>query len=254
MSKSEVTRTAVVVRPMRFTAHLSRMREFLSVLGFSPRVSRPGSWATMVGGSGDVALHDSASSATGAQSGQTDLAFEGADADALAGQLAAAGFADVEIYDEAWGRVLRVRGQDDGELLVDERPTDLYGYRLDEPRPEHGIVSMPLLFGSPTDLLDGILSAVGFTRLHEGGDERWRVWRGTGGGLIAQREQGADTSGRSVQLGFRTREPLTELADRLTCAGYTGVALSDRFDGELTVTDPDGQPVLGQPVPQNEPS
>jgi hypothetical protein len=52
-----------------------------------------------------------------------------------------------------------------------------------------------------------------------------------------------------VQLAFRTREPLADLAARLVTAGHTGVASADRFRGELTVIDPDGQAVLVQREP-----
>ena len=147
MNDSTKVGTEIAVRPLRFTDHQPRMQEFLSLLGYSTRVSRAESWVTMVGGSGQVALHDAAIS--GSQSGETGLMFEVPDADALATQLAEAGFGGVEIYDEAWGRVLRVQ-DDDTQLSFDERPTDYYGYHLDEPRPEHGIVSMPLLYGPPT--------------------------------------------------------------------------------------------------------
>lgn len=245
MSKIDAAQAEVVVRPLRFTDHLPRMREFLSLLGFSTRVSRVVSWVTMVGGSGQVALHDAAISAT-AQSGETGLMFEVPDADALAAQFAEAGFGGVEIYDEAWGRVLRVR-DDDTQLSFDERPTDYYGYHLAEPRPEHGIVSMPLLYGPPTDPLDSLLSAAGFVRLDEGDDESGRVWSSTGGGLVTLHPTVDDTAPGTVQLGFRTRERLTELASRLTAAGYAGVRLSAEFGGELTVTDPDDQKVLVQP-------
>jgi hypothetical protein len=51
-----------------------------------------------------------------------------------------------------------------------------------------------------------------------------------------------------VRLGFRTQEPLAELAQRLTDAGYQGVRLSDELGGGLTVIDPDGETVIVQPA------
>lgn len=251
MSKTDITRAEVVVRPIRFTDHLPRMREFLSLLGFSPRVSRAESWVTMVGGSGEVSLHDAAISAD-ARSGETGLMFEVPDAQALAARFAEAGFGDVEIGDEAWGRVLHARGEGGTQLGFDERPSDFYGYRLDEPWPEHGIVSMPLLYGPPTGPLDGLLSAAGLVRFDEGDDDWWRVWSGAGGGLVARHPAGEDTPAGTVRLAFRTREPLAALAGRLTAAGHADITLSDEFGGELTMTDPDGQSVLVQPVPENQ--
>jgi hypothetical protein len=243
MNTSDVIRTEVVVMPIRFTDHLPRMRSFLSLLGFSPNVTRADKWATMVGDSGMVTLH--AADISASSSGDTGLSFEVADADSLADQFTQAGFVDVEIYDEAYGRVLRVPGHP--QLTFDERPTDRYGYQVDEPQPEHGIVSMPLLFSPDTGPLDRLLSAAGFVRLDEG-DDWQRVWRSTGGGLIAMHPPGDDTPTGSVRLGCRTRESLTDLADRLTAAGYANATASATFGGELTVTDPDGQTVHVRPV------
>jgi hypothetical protein len=54
----------------------------------------------------------------------------------------------------------------------------------------------------------------------------------------------------AVQLGFETREPLAELADRLTVAGHRDAVVgSEVFGQRLDVTDPDGQPVLVWPAP-----
>lgn len=237
----------VVVMPLRFTDHVPAMRDFLTLLGFSSRVSRDESWVDMVGGSGMVALHST--STTSRHPAETGLSFEVPDADALAAQFTAAGLADVAVYDEAYGRALDVTGHDGTRLTFGERATDLYGYRHDEPRPEHGIVSMPLWFGPPAGPYDDLLAAAGFVRLDEGDDQWWRAWRSTGGGLVALHPATEHRAAGSVELGFRTEEPLPELADRLTAAGYTGVSLSDDFGGELTVSDPDGATILVQPLP-----
>lgn len=234
MSTIDTARTDVVVRPLRFTDQLPRMRDFLSLLGFSTRISRDESWVTMVGDSGQVALHDAAIS--GRRSGDTGMMFEVPDADALAAEFVAAGVADIEIYDEAWGRVLRVR-DDTAELMFDERPTDYYGYRVAEPASLHGIGSMILLYGSPEGPLDGLLSAARFVRP----DESRPVWEGTGGGRVALHPAADGTPAGTVRLGCRSAEPLADLGTRLAAAGYEVVTLSDEL---LTVTDPDEQPTM----------
>lgn len=245
MNETEVARATVLVRPMRFTAHLSAMQKFLGLLGYSTKLSRDHRWATMIGVSGDVALHDTAVSASGAPSGTTDLMFEVDRAETLALQFAQAGLDQVAIYDEAWGRVLMVK-DGETELYFDERPDDLYGYQVQDPRPEHGIASMPVVHGPAQGPLDRLMSVAGLVRLDEGDDQRWRVWSSAGGGLVARRGVSADTTPGAVTLGFRTDEPLSELARRLTVAGYAGVALADDLVGELTVTDPDGERVIVQ--------
>jgi hypothetical protein len=237
MNMTEVARATVLVRPLRFTDHLPAMQEFLACLGYSTRTSRDHRWATMVGESGEVALHDAAISAGHAPPGKTDLIFEVDQAEPLAAQFTAAGF-------EAWGRVLVVTDGETG-LYFDVRPDDLYGYRVEDPRPSHGVTSMPVLYGPPTGPLDALLSAAGLVRLDEGDDEWWRVWSASGGGLVARHPAGGGVAPGAVRLAFRTQEPLAELARRLTVGGYAGVTLAED-SGELTVTDPDGQRVLVQ--------
>lgn len=241
--------TDIAVMPIRFTDHAAQMRDFLALLGFSPRISRAESWIVMVGGAGMVALHGAAVTESDARPGDTGLSFEVGDVDVLFARLKARGIADVEIYDEAYGRVLRVGDHGGERVTFDEHSDDLYGYRLEDPRPQHGIVSMPLRFGPPVGPFADLLAAAGFNRLDEGDDEWWRVWRSAAGGLIALHPSVDDRGPGSVQLGFRTEEPLAGLAARLIAAGHADVTISDEFGGELTVTDPDGQKVLVQPVP-----
>jgi hypothetical protein len=250
MSAPDTGRAKVVVMPLRFSDHVPQMQDFLSLLGFSRRVSRADKWITMAGHSGMVALHNTATKTS--PSGDTGLSFEVADIDALYAQFGEAGFTDREIYDEAYGRVLTVRDPEGTQLGFDEPEDDMYGYQVDEPRPEHGIVSMPLRFDPPSAPIARLLAAAGFVRLDEGDDQWWRVWRAPDGGLVALHPPGDDTPCGSVRLGFRTEEPLADLAARLTAAGYPDVTVSDDFGGELTVTDPDGQKVHVGPVAPND--
>jgi len=245
MNGTQVARATLVVRPMRFTDHLSSMQEFLAQLGYSTRISRDNSWVTMVGASGQVALHDAALSGSDTPSGKTDLIFEVDSAEELAAQFAEAGFSHVEIYDEAWGRALRV-GDGDTQLYFDERPNDFYGYQLDDARPKHGIVSMPLLLNPPSDSLVRLFSAAGLTRFEEDDDPGANTWIVAGGGIVSQRASGNGESLGAVMLAFRTDEPLTQLARRLVAAGYADATHSDESGSELTVTDPDGQSVIVQ--------
>jgi len=240
--------TDIAVMPLRFTDQVARMRDFLTLLGFSSRVSRAESWVDLVGGAGMVALHGAVVSESGARPGETGLTFEVGDVDLLAARLTAAGFENVEIYDEAYGRVLRVGDHDAERITFDEHADDLYGYHVDDPRPEHGIVAMPLWFGPPVSGFADLLAGAGFARLDEGDDQWWRVWSSPGGGLVALHPSVEDRAAGSVQLGFRTEEPLADLAARLIAAGHTEVTVSGEFGGELTVIDPDGQKVLVQAV------
>lgn len=248
MSESTLGRTDVAVRPLRFTDNVAQVRDFLVLLGFSPMKSRAEAWIELAGAAGMVALHSAASATSDIEPGDVGLGFEVLDADALQAELADAGLTDSEIIDEAWGRVVNVRDKDGRQLTIDERSDDPYGYEVGTPEPRNGIVSMPLHFESPTGPTGSFLPAMGFVRLDEGDDEWWRVWRGQGGGLIALHPPTDDAPLGSSRFGFRTREPLRQLAERLIAAGHTETTLSDDFGGELTVIDPDGQRVLVQPV------
>lgn len=117
-----------VVRPVRFTAELPAMREFLVALGLAPRVeARRGGWLDLAAGAGMVALHDAATSDTGGTPGETRLSFEVDDFDELASAVRAAGFGAPSVYDEAYGRVTSLVDPLGTELRLDERDDD-YGY------------------------------------------------------------------------------------------------------------------------------
>lgn len=248
-SRNETTTTSgLVVRPLRFTDHLEEMREFLVLLGLSPRVSSEnGGWTDLVGAAGMTALH-AASASMSAVSGQTDLGFEVDDIDRLRRVLHAAGMDDVEVVDEAWGRVLRLTTPAGVSTWVDDFARDDYGYRRESPQPLHGVTATPVRITEPAGPYPDMLAALGLHRLDEGDDTWWRVWSAGGGGLVALHPPTDEVVPGDTRLGFRTGEPLDSLAERLTAAGHGDVTVTDEFGGELTVVDPDGQRVLVQPL------
>ena len=68
----------IVVRPLRFSADVPAMRAFLETLGLRSRIeSERGGWVDMVAGRGMVALHDAASSSTGAKARDTRSVLRG---------------------------------------------------------------------------------------------------------------------------------------------------------------------------------
>jgi hypothetical protein len=228
-----------IVRPLRFTDDIAAMRSFLERLGTSSRVeSDRGGWVTMVSGAGMVALHDAASSTSGGKPGQTALAFEGTDLEALAGRLAVAGWDDATIWDEAYGRVLSVTGPDGDALWVDSHDDD-YGYRIHDPERDPrwsvmpvrstpkveeyarflGCFGLPPYAGPPAPTLGGHVGLV-------------RVESGPG----------------FVRLGFATEEPLADVVERLRSAGHADARVADDV---LSVTDPDRQAVTVHPYPRS---
>jgi hypothetical protein len=229
-----------IVRPLRFTDDIPAMREFLALLGLTPRVeSERGGWLAMVSGAGMVALHDAASSTMGARPGQTELAFEGSDLEALAGRLSDAGWSDATIWDEAYGRVLSVTDPDGEQTWVDGYSDDDYGYRIHQPERDWRWSVMPVRSTRSPGEYARFLGCFGLP-----------PYAGTaapvvGGHVGLVRLESGPTS---VRLGFATEQPLDAVAKRLRSAGHADAAVDDEV---LTVTDPDGQTVAVYPYPRS---
>ncbi|MEV0803470.1 VOC family protein [Kribbella sp. NPDC050281] len=211
--------TGVVIRPLRFTNDVDAMRAFLETVGLTARIeSERGGWAVMLAGHGMIALHDAATSSTGGRPGQTDLVFEAEDVDALKATLDSTGYADVSIWDEAYGRVLSAIAPNGTKLWVDERSEDLYGYRLNETPPDERWSVTPYLAGTDQAAWTQILDLLG---------ARQHVYFGPG-----EKE--------GVRMDLSTSEDLAAVLQRLTDAGYQTTRTGDT----LEVVDPDGQPMV----------
>ena len=253
----------VVVRPVRFTDQVARMQHFLEVIGLRPWiVTDRGGWSDLAAGGGRVALHDASTSASGAPSGQTSLAFETTDVSALAARLGAAGVGEVTVYDEAYGRVLTCVDPDGAVVAVDETPDDLYGYQVHaEPGAPEWLRVMPVRFADPAGPYGGFLRALGLTPAGE--INPYYVNFLAGGGAQGQvglhyvfgEDLPVVPGGRcpAVQLTFESAEPLEQLAVRLAAAGYEPGISTEDFGSLLHVTDPDGQVVqVHEPATQKE--
>jgi hypothetical protein len=205
----------VVIRPLRFTADVDAMRVFLETLGLRSRIeSERGGWVDMLTGRGMVALHDAATSSSGGLPGQTSLTFEADDVDVLKDNLENAGYSDVTVFDEAYGRVLSATGPDGAQVWVDERSQDHYGYKLHDPRPDDRWSVTPYLTGAD--------------------ESAWRRLLDLLGADASVRFGPADAE-YGVRLDLTTTEDLDEVRRRLTVHQVT------RTDNGLEIVDPDGQ-------------
>jgi hypothetical protein len=208
----------VVIRPLRFTAHVGAMRAFLETLGLRSRIeSERGGWVDMVTGRGMVALHDAASSSTGGRPGQTSLSFEADDIDELKNRLEKAGYADTAVWDEAYGRVLSVTGPDGVQIWIDERSEDLYGYKLHDSSPDARWSVTPYLTGVTESEWVRLLDVVG---------------------ADASPRFGPSDGEYAVRLDLTTTESLDDVLGRLSAPEVT------RTDAGLEIVDPDGQLVV----------
>lgn len=242
------TSVAIVVRPVRFTDDVAAMRGFLELLGLAPRIeAERGGWVELVTGGGMVALHDAATSATGALPGQTRLSFEADDVDQLKDMLLATGLADATIWDEAYGRVLSVTDPLGEQIWVDERSTDLYGYRAHESSPDGRLRVVPVRFTNDASSYAGFLRALG---LAGEPDEHYAMFAAGGGdhGYVGVHYVFGDDlpivpGDGAAHLTFATTEPLADMVTRLEAAGFRPTLTTEDFGSYIDVTDPDGQSV-----------
>lgn len=244
----------LVVRPVRFTENVDGMRAFLTTLGLRPRVeSVEGGWVDMLagggssGGGGMVALHSAKDSASGAPSGFTALSFEADDVDVVGQRLEAAGVPDVAVYDEAYGRVLSCRDPLGEEIVIDERSTDLYGYRLNEPGDVvPGWQVMAVRFADPQGQYGSFLEVLGLERRGEA-SEHFTAYAIAGGahgvvGLHPPTPKAVPhmAEAGAVSLSFETTEPLDSVVTRLTDHGFAPSLRQEAFGAVLAVVDADG--------------
>jgi hypothetical protein len=246
----------IVVRPLRFTDDIPGMRRFLELVGLRPRIeSTGGGWVDLVGGGGMVALHTAASSDTGGLAGQTRLSFETDDLDGLAASLKARDVPEVAVYDEAYGRALSCRDPAGDLITVDERITDMYGYRQHAGEAPSTPTVAPVRYCDPAGPYGGFLRALGLARSGPPSESyvTYAAAEGAGGVVALHHVQESEpplVSGPApVQLSLQSSEALEAIADRLEDAGFAPFTWADEWGPALSVTDPDGQPVTVRAAP-----
>ncbi len=242
--------TGLVVRPVRFTDNIEPMQAFLELIGLRPRLeSVRGSWVELVADGGMVALHSAATADSGAAQGQTSLAFEADDVDAIAATLTDADVPDVTVYDEAYGRVLTFTDPLGDRIAIDEQMSDLYGYRALAGDKPVGPKVVPVRFCDPAGPYRRLLQVLGLQQVGEINEYYVNFAAADGEhGLVGLHYVYGDelpivAGSGSVQLTFESAEPLEEIAARLDGAGFAPQLHTDESGSLLLVTDPDGQPV-----------
>jgi predicted enzyme related to lactoylglutathione lyase len=238
--------SAVVVRPVRFTDHLEPMRAFLETIGLRVRIeSQRGGWYDLVAGAGMVGLHSAADSTLGHAQGETCLSFEADDCEIVAEQLRSAGVPDVVVFDEAYGQVLTCTDPKGDTISVDGRSRDLYGYTLHQARPDERLSVQPVVFTDPQGPYRSFVGQFGFTPIASS-DEYFATCAADGdAGLIGLHyvydgELPIVPGPGAVHLTFTTTEPINEVGERLTSAGFEPTITVEDFGSILSVIDPDG--------------
>ncbi|MFT4110992.1 VOC family protein [Propionicimonas sp.] len=269
------------VLPMRFSADVAAMADFLAVLGLRRvRESVDGEYVVLDGSAGSVAVH--AAEPDGSGTGLTTLNVLLADLPDGAAALADTGL-DATTWDEAYGMQGAVWLPAIGAVGLNEaHPADLHGYRSLPARllPKGGLA--PRIpgakppFGSEDDggsagpspirvlavrysdnfTADAALFAcLGFRPAGSLEDPWWCVLEagsqagaiglhaGRQGGPAPTEAPGGDWLDHPalVGLGFETAEPLDALAARLRANGHGARLEVDEAGPKVVVTDPDGQ-------------
>ena len=243
--------TGLLVQPVRCTDHLSDMRRFLEAIGLRALSTSGRGWSG-TGRGGRVALHWAGSS--GAQPGQTRLGFESDDVDALAARLADSAVLHITISDEPHGRVLTCQDPLGDIVAVNEAAV---GERTSYPRESQlksqdrpsDIVVMPVRFTDPAGPYRSFLRALGMDQAVKVSPYHLDFSTAGAHGQVRLHFVYSDdppvVSGgqaAAVQLYFESTGALTDIAARLSAAGFEPALSSERYGGAvLQVTDPDGQ-------------
>ncbi|MGO1258683.1 MAG: hypothetical protein ACTMII_07015 [Brachybacterium sp.] len=243
----------MTVLPLRFSADVPAMIDFLCTLGMTPTVTAgEDGFGELVAGAGRVMVHAAAGAATGARSGDTDLCLAVEETDVAAHALQTAGY-EVDVWDETYGRQGVVTGPAGEQVALNEEQIDLYGYRGHDASSPDPRLTVTAVLSSDGFHRDATWAApLGFSA--DGPDDEWFLaLRGPGrAGVLGLHKPGPlDRRTRStgtefgdvlqVRLGFETTGDLAELSLRLTTAGHPAEVVESGALRSVHVTDPDGQ-------------
>lgn len=252
---------AYVIWPLRFTPDPVAMIDFYRRLGLHQWLSHDtGTFATFVGRSGTLGVHDARTTTAGMVPGHAALNLATQDLESAATELRSIGH-EVRIWDETYGLQGAVAARDGRTIgLNQERQEDLYGgYR------EHETGAAPLLdvvAVCPTPQVRAEAAwFASFGFVAPSYDDPWWIGLRAGarsgvlgihaGEIETRHARPADDllgPAYEVRIGFETVEPLTVLDERLRGAGLEPTMITDGAGPRIVLTDPDGDEVQIHPA------
>lgn len=221
----------------RATDHMDRMAEFLTAVGLHQTVRRDADGAAFMWGRGGmVALFPTEGAA---RPSRAELTLETPDIAAAEEMVTAAGLKSLLIADDNFPG-LSVAVPDGRTLWIAETFRDPDDQGSDYP--QHAVDVMALHHPTDPEVAMSFYEVFGFHPAVRG-DNMWTIMFNdeSSGAIAVESRTGQQGSGPiMVQLGFRTEEPLAEVAERLRAAGHE-VGEVTQLGGFpfLTATDPD---------------
>ena len=258
MTTPAASRPTFQVYPLRFSADPAAMIDFLRTIGLVPAVTSEGETfgELVAGGGGHVMVHGVADAATRAEAGQTHLCFAVDSTDDAAESLRSSG-AEVQVWDETYGRQGSVRGPHGEGISLNEIQRDLYGYRGHDASGADPRIAVTAVrasaAGAEREEDQRFFSAFGFDPAGPG-DRWWQALTVAGGGVIGLHDPSGTVPATApgdevfgdvalVRLGLETEEDLADLAERLGVAGHPARVVEGDGVTAVHVEDPDGCPL-----------
>lgn len=252
---------AYVIWPLRFSADPVAMIDFYTRLGLHQSLSHDtGTFATFVGRSGTLGVHDARTTTAGAVAGHAALNLATEDLESAAAELRSIGH-EVLLWDETYGQQGAVTARDGRTIgLNQERQQDLYGGYHEHRDP--GVPSLDVVAVCPNpDVRAEAAWFASFGFVASSYDDPWWIGlrAGAGSGVLGinagevehRAPRPADDllgPAYEVRIGFETSEPLAQLDERLRGAGLEPTMISDGPTPRIVLTDPDGDDVQIHPT------
>ncbi len=240
--------------PLRFSADPAAMITFFASLGMHRTVSRPSkTYATFVGSSGRLGVHDVAT-ASAVAAGRTTLNLLTADVPAAADAIRGRGL-QVRVWAEPDGQQGAITAPSGLIIGLNEASDGGPGAAeefLDQTvAASMGVVAICSV--SDVDREAEFFAGFGFEAI-EPADGYLPLTAGPGSGVIGLRA----STGKSpsvppgspylVDVGAETSEPFDALAGRLQADGYAATTVEDDSGLWVRVTDPDREPLEVRPT------
>lgn len=267
--------SSYTISPLRFTPNLSKMNDFFLILGINKVLERKDRYILFTSDSGYVALHHCSNPDL---AGKTQFELVTPNIETATKDLESKGITPLS-WDEAYTKYLGVQNPYGHWVWISEFQTDTYGYQNFplQHQTENKLTVTAVCFSADFSQDKLFFNNFGFQPLKTG-DENWQELsvptsslNNSSIGIHSMESSDYEPSDSinhptnyhsplylsceptgapvmSTWLSFNTTEPLENLADKLTKAGYTANIMSAHGITNLVTFDPDGARIEIHPI------